>query len=294
MVRRALARFGDEEGREYLLANNEKPPLTLRPNPLHADAPRLAERLAAEGVTTADGEIAPGALRVVGGRPARTRLFAEGAFWIQDEASQLVPLLFPPPWTGITADLCAAPGGKSFVLATGDPLARVVAFDIRPQRLSRLVEGARRIAPGRIAAAVADLAHSPPAREEAFDRVLVDAPCSGTGVLRRHPEIRYRLLPERLADLAVLQSELLDAAFRLLRPHGHLVYSVCSVEPEEGDRVIGAFLRRTGCRQLDPRPHLPERARALVGEDLALRTFPHRHGIDGFFAALMEKPGPIG
>ena len=299
MVRRALGRFGPEETRSLLLANNAPATVTLRPNPLHAAHTGLAARLETEGVRTAEGGLAPGALRVVSGNPVRTDLFREGAFWVQDEASQIVPLLFPPPWGGLTADLCAAPGGKTFVLATGTS-GRVVAFDIHLHRCARLLAGVRRIIGGnitgasRIAIVVGDLASAPPIADGAFDRALVDAPCSGTGVLRRHPEIRWRLAPGHLQDLASLQGRLLDTAWRALKPGGWIVYSVCSLEPEEGEQVVAAFAARSGCRMADPRAHLPEGARRIIGEDGFLRTFPHRHGTDGFFAALLRKPAAIG
>lgn len=316
LVVRALERLGADEARAWLLANNQPPPVSLRPNPLHPAAPRLAAALEEQGVRVAPGRLAPGALRVLSGKPARTELFRDGAFWIQDEASQVVPLLFPPPWRGLSADLCAAPGGKTFVLATGDalldppvalgasaespgdgpsaPAHRVVAFDLHPHRLARLCGMARRVAPGRIGAVAADLSAMPPVPADRFDRVLVDAPCSGTGVLRRHPEIRWRLIPERLTELASLQSRLLDIGLTLVRPGGHLVYSVCSFEPEEGDEVLEAFLARSGAVSLDPRPWLPGSVLQALDGKGRLRTSPARHESDGFFAAVVQKPAPIG
>jgi 16S rRNA (cytosine967-C5)-methyltransferase len=243
---------------------------------------------------TEPGHLAPGALRVIEGHPARTRLFREGAFWMQDEASQLVPLLFPPPWSGLTADLCAAPGGKAFVLASGAADHRILALDIHPHRLVRMREGVVRIGADCIGMAVCDSASAPPAAEGVFDRVLVDAPCSGTGVLRRHPEIRWQVRPEQIEDLVRLQSRLLDRGLEILRPGGYLVYSVCSVEPEEGEQVLEAFLHRSGCRIIDPRGHFPASARDALEPGGLLRTFPHVHASDGFFAALVQKPGSIG
>jgi 16S rRNA (cytosine967-C5)-methyltransferase len=345
VVERAVARWGRDEARAWLRANNQPAPLTLRVNPVHPRSERLEELLAEEGVRLAPGALVPGSFRVLEGSPLLSSLFEEGAFWIQDEASQAVPLLFPPPWTGLSADLCAAPGGKSFILATADregargdgsPEAgaghpsgpgraaadaawpagdrrnlRVVAFELHRSRARSLRERSERIAPGRVAVVAADMAKAPPipapspeatraaptgARGDAregrlFERVLVDAPCSGTGVLRRHPEIRWRMAPERLPALAALQSRLLETGYRMLRTGGHLVYSVCSVEPEEGDDVVAPFLARVQAELVDPRPHLPPALGAAIGADLRLRVFPHRHGTDGFYAVLLRKPG---
>jgi 16S rRNA (cytosine967-C5)-methyltransferase len=202
--------------------------------------------------------------------------------------------MFPPPWSGLTADLCAAPGGKSFVLANGAADHRILALDLHPHRLVKMRQGVARIGADCIGMAVCDAASAPPAAAGAFDRVLVDAPCSGTGVLRRHPEIRWRVRPEQIEQLVGLQTRLLDRGLELLRPGGFLVYSVCSVEPEEGERVLEAFLGRSACRMMDPSGHFPASARSALGPGGILRTLPHVHGSDGFFAALMEKPGSIG
>jgi 16S rRNA (cytosine967-C5)-methyltransferase len=130
---------------------------------------------------------------------------------------------------------------------------------------------------------------SPPFRGP-FDVVLVDAPCSGTGTMRRHPEIRWRLRADELPTLAARQRRLLAAAAALVRPGGALVYAVCSMEPEEGEEVVASFLaEHAAFRRADPRRLLPEGARGLVGEDFALRTAPDLDGMDGFFAARLES-----
>jgi 16S rRNA (cytosine967-C5)-methyltransferase len=302
MVARALRRYGEVEGRALLFANCSPPPLVLRPNPLHPASRDLARLLLEQGVATRPGAIAPGALVVTEGRPTRTPLFAEGAFWIQDEASQLVPLLFPAPWSGLTGDLCAAPGGKTLVLATGAspldpagslPADRILAIDLHRHRALRLASSLGRVSPPSVAVIAADIEARAPLPDAVFDRVLLDAPCSGTGVLRRHPEIRWRLTRERISDLGGLQGRMLDEALRLVRPGGLLLYSVCSLEPEEGDEVVDRFLSRSGATIVDPRPGGPPILRELVGEDRRLRTSPHRNGTDGFFAALVRKPGPV-
>ena len=279
------ARLGWERAGALLAQNNEPAPPVLAPA-----VPGLAERLAAEGVSTEPGGNLPEALRVVSGVPQATRAFREGAFWIQDEASQLVPRLFASPVGPRAADLCAAPGGKTLALA-----ARlredgfVVAADRSVKRLGRLVRNLRRVRSSGVQPVAMDLLAPELAVAGPFDDVLLDAPCSGTGTLRRHPEIRWRLAPSDVEALAEKQERMLDRAATLVRPGGRLVYSVCSIEPEEGPRIVARFLaRHPAFRRGDPREALPSSAHPLVGDDLALST-EGVAGMDGFFAALLLR-----
>jgi len=138
---------------------------------------------------------------------------------------------------------------------------------------------------------IADMTAQPPL-EAGFDRILIDAPCSGTGTLRRHPEIRWRLTPEAIKLISLRQERLLERAAGLLTDGGRLVYSVCSMEPEEGERVIAAFLDRfPEFSPVDLVKELPAPARPLVGDDRFLRTDPSRDGLDGFFAVALERTG---
>jgi len=176
----------------------------------------------------------------------------------------------------------------------------LVAADRHPGRLRRLSANLRRVGTRGVAPLLADMSASSIPLRGPFDQVLLDAPCSGSGTLRRRPEIRWRLRAEHLKLLAVRQRRLLETAAGLLAPGGRLVYAVCSMEPEEGEEMVLDFLRTaTGLRREDPRPALPEAARGLVGEDDFLRTFKGCQGLDGFFAALLvreagRRAGPRG
>jgi 16S rRNA (cytosine967-C5)-methyltransferase len=222
--------------------------------------------------------------------PQRTALFRRGEFYIQDEASQIVAMLLQPLRPGDRlVDLCAAPGGKLLQVAgeAGAPLPFLVAADLSLARLRKLRDNARRAGIEGIHLLAMDAGL--PALGGRFERVAVDAPCSGTGVIRRHPEIRWRVSPASIERHAERQARTLQAALDLLAPGGRLVYSVCSLEPEEGPARIDAILReRRDVRLLDARDILPGALHHLVHPRGMLETLPHRHGIDGFFAAVLS------
>jgi len=268
---RLVGRAGWESARAILAGNNEPAPTVLAPA-----APGVAARLAAEGVVTEPGTLVPEALRVVSGVPQATRAFREGAFWMQDEASQLVPRLFVDPIGPRVADLCAAPGGKTMALARRlPPDGFVLAADRNVKRLGRVLRNLARVQLSRVQPVAIDLLAERLALSGPFDDVLLDAPCSGTGTLRRHPEIRWRLRPSDVEQLAGRQEQMIDRAATLVRPGGRLVYSVCSIEPEEGVRVVERFLsRRPDFRR--------EETLDTAGES----------GIDGFFGALLVRYSP--
>ena len=273
-TRRVVDRIGWDAATRLLSANNEPAPLTLAPWPDAAASEGLASRLAGEGVATVPCHRAPGALRVVSGVPQKTAAFRDGAFWIQDEAAQLVTALFGPRVGPRVADVCAAPGGKTLALAARlAPGGLVVACDRHPRRLARLAQNVSRLRAQGVVAIAADMSRAAPLAA-CFDEVLVDAPCSGTGTFRRHPEIRWRLGPDDLRDLAARQARILREAAAILRTGGRVVYAVCALEPEEGESVVSAFL--------EDHPGF-ERS----GPDL--RTSPADDGMDGFFAAVLAR-----
>jgi 16S rRNA (cytosine967-C5)-methyltransferase len=289
-TRRVVSRFGWDLADELLAANNEPAATVLAAWPAAGSAAALGAALAADGVAVAPCRFVPEALRVVSGVPQRTAAFRDGAFWIQDEASQLALHLFGGAVGPRVLDACAAPGGKTLALAARAGVSGlVVAADRHAGRLSRLTQNLRRLRAGNVVGVACDMSKRAPFRES-FDDVLVDAPCSGTGTLRRHPEIRWRLEPDDLPAHGDRQRRILCEAAGLVRPGGRLVYSVCSIEPEEGEAVIAAFLaERPEFTRADPQIGLSPAARTKIGDDLALRTSPLDDGMDGFYAALLTR-----
>jgi 16S rRNA (cytosine967-C5)-methyltransferase len=288
LVDRVLDRDGATAGEALLRALNRPAPVALRVA-RRAGGPQAAiDRLAAEGVHAAPSPVLEGALRVVDGVATGTPAFGDGWLYVQDEASQILALMMQPLGAGVSCiDLCAAPGGKSLQCADSEAPPRVlVAADASRTRLRRLVDNARRMRIGGIAPVVMDAAA--PAVGRPFDRVLLDAPCSGTGVIRRHPEIRWRLSEDHVRRCAARQARLLRAAADIVAPGGRLVYSVCSLEPEEGGERIDALLaERPALGRLDARVVLPAALHHLVDERGAVVSRPDRHDMDGFFAAIL-------
>jgi len=245
-----------------------------------------------EGIELASGVLVASARGVISGDATRTRVFAEGRAYLQDEASQLVALLVGHGTRVL--DCCAAPGGKTSMIAERNPSALVVAAELHPAR-ARLT---RRLVRARNVFVFAASAEALPLMPD-FDRVLADVPCSGTGTLARNPEIKWRLRPENLPDLHRRQVSILRAALACLVPGGRLVYSTCSLEREENEGVVSEVTAgRSDLRLLDCRDEL-QRLKAegeLVWNDLdslaqgkCLRTLPGIHPCDGFFGAIIER-----
>lgn len=280
-TRRLVTRLGWSRARAIVEADNLPAATVLRV--------RAGTDPGVEGLELREGRFAPFARHVLAGRPTAARGFRTGAFWIQDEGSQLVPAIAGLVEGGRALDACAAPGGKTLGLAeAAGETGFVVAADRHAGRLRRLARNVARCNFANVAPFAGDMT-TPPV-DGSFDVVLVDAPCSGTGTMRRHPEIRWRLQERDLAGLAARQGRLLAALAPRVAAGGALVYAVCSMEPEEGEEVVQRFLdAHPSFRRGDPRPCLPAPARALVGDDLGLRTAPDLDGMDGFFAVRLES-----
>jgi 16S rRNA (cytosine967-C5)-methyltransferase len=240
LVERWRRRFGEEATRGILEADNRHSGLDLMANPRKTDRPALA---AALGIRTRPSELTPLALTVLSGNPFSSPLFAAGHFSVQDAGSQALPLLLPPGETLL--DLAAAPGGKSFAALALGRCRRSVAADLSLARLRLVEENRRRLDLLEVRPVAGDLA-APPFSAGGLDRVLLDAPCSGTGTLRKNPEIRYRVTPEAIERLSGQQERFLGAAAALLAPGGFLLYSTCSLEEEENERVVSRVLERDG------------------------------------------------
>ncbi len=259
---------------------------------IRLDSPEDADGLKQEGIELAPGLLVSHARRVVAGDVTRTRAFAERHLAIQDEASQLVALLVGKG--SRLLDCCAAPGSKTAALAVANPEAQIVAAEIHPHRASLLRE---RVPHKHVEVLTASALELPYGAE--FDRVLADVPCSGTGTLARNPEIKWKLKLEDLDDLRQRQIAILKAAMKHVAPGGRLVYSTCSLEPEENERVVEEALAATKDFQLlDASAELTRlrEAGALSWTDLAsltrgkfLRTIPGQHPAEGFFAAILQR-----
>jgi 16S rRNA (cytosine967-C5)-methyltransferase len=282
--------LGEAEADLLALANNGPAPPAFRVNTLRATEERALESLARQGVSVAPSSLIPGAFTAAGGvELGATTAARDGLIYIQDPASQLVSLLVDPKPGETVIDLCAAPGSKtSHLAALAGDRARIIACDLRRSRISVLVAtcsrlGVHSVEPLVIDAA-GDLPLSPAVR---VDRILIDAPCTGTGTLRQNPEIKWRLGPGDSRRLAEVQLSLLTNGSKVLKEGGRLVYSTCSIEPEENEEVIRRFLDGHSSFRI-VRPDL---ASELMTTDNFVRTYPHRHAMDGFFAAVMEKRG---
>ena len=239
LVARWLEQFGEARTRELVAANNRPKPLHLLAFEDRGGRRRLAEALATEGVETESSSLSPLGLVVRRGNPVDTEAFARGDFYLQDEASQVSALLPAPAAGEVILDAAAAPGGKSFALLAGEPAVEVSATELSLERLGTLRANIARLG-RRLPLAAAD-ALSPPF-ERSFDRVVVDLPCTGTGTLRKHPELKWRVSPEELGRLSGQAHKLLGGVAPLVRPGGLLVAITCSLEPEENEEVAAAFL----------------------------------------------------
>ena len=290
LVARWAEALGEDEARAFARSNNAPAPAAFRLNPLRAESRGLVEQLAEAGVAVVPSEVAPGGWRVEGAQDASALLrlwAAEGLIYMQDEASQLVSHVLGARAGERVLDVCAAPGSKAThaAILAGDR-ARVAACDLYGHRLRLVRESAARQGLKSVATVALDAGAPLPFAERSFDRVLVDAPCTGTGTLRHNPEIRWRITPGDLGELAALQLRILRNASLAVAPGGRLVYSTCSVEPEENEAVVAAFLEAAGgFRQVRAEP-APARLLTASG---AARTWPHRDGSDGFFVAAFER-----
>ncbi|HWO00905.1 MAG TPA: 16S rRNA (cytosine(967)-C(5))-methyltransferase RsmB [Blastocatellia bacterium] len=288
MLQRWSAQLGEDEAQSLALANNSAPMTAFRVNTLRASPEEALAHLKAQGVTARSSEFVPGAFVAERGSQAVTRAAARGLIYVQDEASQLVSLLVDAQPGERVLDVCAAPGSKSSHLAalTRDE-SWIVSCDVHAHRLASVATTCKRLGVRSVDALALDATRELPFWESApkFDRVLIDAPCSGTGTLRRNPEIKWRLSAGDIPRLAEVQLSLLEHAASSTRGGGRLVYSTCSLEAEENEGVIDRFLQSGA-------PFRVTTSRAPAGMLTAqgfIRTFPHRHGADGFFIALLEK-----
>lgn len=288
LVDRYLQRLGYDGARRRLEANNRSPTVFLRVN-RRFSLDEVRKRLLEEGVETERFPIAPRCLKVTRGSPQDSSPYREGAVHIQDAGSQLVAWLLPVDGARRCLDACAAPGGKATILAERVAPRPLFASDHRPARLTLLADTVRRLSADNVLQLAAD-ASLPPFGEGAFDRILLDVPCSGLGTLSRNPDIKWTSSAVRVRDLSETAARMVRAAADLLGPGGMLLYAACSLEPEETtDAVRGLLAERPGLRQLPLTNRVPEALVPLMNEDGALSIAPEDHGTDAYFAALLQR-----
>ena len=296
LLERWLKRHGAEATTAWVAFNNDEAPLTLRANMLVTSRDALSRALAAEGVTTAELQYAPDGLRVTSGNPLSGDLASAGQFVVQDEAAQVVCLLAGRRRRRLTLDTCASPGGKTLILAAGPSRSGLlVAADRRRRRVALLRERLATAHASTVDVVTMDLLRGAPFGE-VFDLVLLDAPCTGLGTLRRDVDIRWRRAPADIRVAAARQAQMLDEAARLVAPGGRLIYATCSSEPEENVEGVNAFLERRRDFGRVPRAELaadgaPER---LLNADGDMETRPDLHALEGFYGAALDRTGASG
>jgi 16S rRNA (cytosine967-C5)-methyltransferase len=281
LVARWVARWGEADTRLLLQANNTEPPLVARP--VHAVREQVEAMLEAAGIGVGDAPLVPDSIVLDNvGSLTSLGVFKQGLIHLQDPASTLVTKYAAFPDGAVVADVCAAPGGKSVELAR--TAKSVLASDASLSRLRRVRENAQRLDLPALLPYVAD-ARKPALRS--VDAMLIDAPCTGTGTFRRHPDARWRLKASDLAVMPAIQREILRSAATVVAPGGLLVYSTCSLEMEENDAQVERFLAEQPEWTLEPPPEgaVP----ATVLDAGRLRVLPQRHGVDGAFAARLRR-----
>ncbi len=292
LTRRWVDRFGAEEAGRLLDALNHQPPITVRVNPAKGDRKRLGERLAGEAAVIRATDYSPEgiALRDLNRSIPEMDAFREGWFQVQDEGAQLVTRLLDPRPGESILDACAGLGGKTgHIAGLMGKGGRLFALDQDRGKLAILSGEMERLGLPAPEVGTLDLNRRPDTRKMGlFDRILLDAPCSGLGVLRRNPDGKWSVTPADLERNAKRQVRFLTHLAPLTRPGGVLVYAVCTTEPEETDGVIDTFLaRHPGFEAAAPPSTFPESARPLLDGRGRLRTYPHRHDMDGFFSAVL-------
>ena len=286
MVKRLLSLLGEEETAAFCAANNAVAPLTIQVNPMKTTLEALREELESAGITATPHAWVPGCLELSGaGDLTALPSFREGKFLVQDGAAALVAQAAQLQPGMRVLDVCAAPGGKSFsaAFAMGGE-GEILSCDLHENKLKRIQEGAERLGLSCIQTEAADGRDFRPEWEGAFDAVLVDAPCSGLGIIRKKPDIRYKKANE-LFRLPVIQRAILDQAARSVRPGGVLVYSTCTILPEENEQVTETFLAEHPAFSQE-NLLLPE---PLDGVQGPLTLWPQRHSTDGFYICRMKR-----
>lgn len=287
------AQFAADEVVQLAAGLNQPAPLDLRVNSLKASRQGVLARLLADGLVAESCTYSPLGIRLAG-KPALAKhpLFIDGSIEVQDEGSQLLGFLLQPKRGEMVADFCAGAGGKTLLLgALMRSQGRLYAFDVAERRLARLKPRLARSGLSNVHPVRIESERDTRIRRLAgkVDRVLVDAPCSGLGTLRRNPDMKWRQTPASVAELCAQQAAILAAAASLVKPGGRLVYATCSLLEAENEVVVQAFLARHPEFSACSAQEVLARQEIAIDIGERLRLFPHRHGTDAFYAAVMER-----
>ncbi len=288
LARRYFYRLGLDGAEARCRFHNAPAPVDLRVEPVMS-VEEAQKALKGEGIETERFPHVPHCLRVVKGKPTRSPLHAQGSIFIQEAGSQLIPHLLAVRPGDRVLDACAAPGAKATELARWTEPGLVIALERRPRRLELMAALARRLNCQNLIPLGGDAGALP--LRGSFRTILLDAPCSSLGTLARNPDIKWRVREKDLVDFASRQVRLLTACAEILEGGGRLVYSTCSTEPEENQKVIQRFLdHHPGFRIAPPPESFPVEAHGLVNDSNFLTILPERDQMDGYFAAILEKP----
>lgn len=292
LVKRFLELFGEQFTEELLRANNETADFSVRVNTLRTDRNELINRLAEGGIQALEGRYLEEA--VVLKNPSsisRLQAFKDGLFQVQDESSMLCATILSPQEGDFIIDVCSAPGGKSTHIAQlMKNSGTIIARDIHPHKLRLIEQAAERLGVDIIKTQVFDACELDESLIQKADKVLVDAPCTGLGIIRKKPDIKYARLESDITEIKALQLKILNNAAKYVKPGGYLVYSTCTVLPEENLENIRAFLSENNDFKLtDIRGVLPEALKKTSAGDGYIELFPNTDGLDGFFISKLRK-----
>jgi len=287
LVSRYVTRFGEREAFQLMQANNRRPEFFLRVNTLRTKSENFKLRLEKSGIDFEESDWLPGYFKVSSVAEVRNKgWFEKGLCQVQDIAAGFAPTILDPQPDEMVYDLCAAPGTKTIVLAgMMENTGTVLSVDISAHRIFKIAENAEKYGAENVKIQRADIIEE---RFKLADAVLLDVPCSGTGVLSKRADLRWKRTPEELAEIVKKQAELLDAAANMVKKGGRLVYSTCSIEPEENMEQIHNFLKEYNNFELQPLDdYLPEEV--LAEDNLSYQTMPHKHNCDGHFGVLLKR-----
>ncbi|PIC71759.1 16S rRNA (cytosine(967)-C(5))-methyltransferase [Sporosarcina sp. P16b] len=286
LIRRWIEQYGMEEATAAAVVNNQPPITTARINRTKTNIGEVIGLLKKEGITAIAGTLSDSSVQVESGNLASTEVFKQGLLTIQDESSMLPAIALQVEPGMRVLDMCAAPGGKTTHIAErmkND--GEIQAHDLHPHKLRLIEQNAERLGLTSIHTNSGDSRELLKTYEpQSFDRVLVDAPCSGLGVIRRKPEIKYKKTLQDIENLTVIQKELLEVACQLVKKDGLLVYSTCTIDKSENEEIVEWFLREQPDFALVPH-HIQEDD----NEPQYLQILPHDHQTDGFFVATLQR-----